>query len=130
MCRQRSVTKAVWFVGKLEERVPRWTSGTHPFLQHCTTCVSLILNMPRTYLHVPEKRNKLCLFCRLNLFNFSSLGREGGNASTKMRDYVFTITFHLSYLHTSFWSPEVMPMGALGSALYVSIQWHDVNFLM
>ena len=35
-----------------------------------------MLNMPRTYLHVPEKRNKLCLFCRLNLFNFSSLGRE------------------------------------------------------
>ena len=30
------------------------------------------LHLPSTYLHFLEKRNKLCLFCELNLLNFSS----------------------------------------------------------
>ena len=30
------------------------------------------LHLPSTYLHFPKKHNKLCLFCRLNLLNFSS----------------------------------------------------------
>ena len=29
-------------------------------------------HLPNTYLHLPEKRNKICLFCRLHLLNFSS----------------------------------------------------------
>ena len=30
------------------------------------------LHSPTTYLYLPEKDNKLCLFCRLNFLNFSS----------------------------------------------------------
>ena len=30
------------------------------------------LHSPGTFLRLPEKRDKLCLFCRLNLLNFSS----------------------------------------------------------
>ena len=33
------------------------------------------LHLPSTYLHLPEKHNKLCLFYRLNLLNFSSLDK-------------------------------------------------------
>ena len=45
------------------------------FSQHCTTCVQLILNTPSIYLRVPEKRNKLYLFCRPNILNFSSMDK-------------------------------------------------------
>ena len=33
------------------------------------------LHLPSTYLLLPEKRNKLCLFCGLNLLNVSSLDK-------------------------------------------------------
>ena len=58
------------------------------------------LHLPSTYLLLPEKRNKLRLFCRLNLVNSSSLDKVVSRRKCKHKEispFVLNLFISLAY---------------------------------
>ena len=72
-----------------------------------------------TYLHLPEKCNKLCLVCRLNLLNFSSLDKLVSKRECKQKNEMLhfssNLFISLTYILAS-GSTKVNPEKERGSA--------------
>lgn len=86
---------------------------------HSYPVCDLPLPLPSTYLHLPQKSNRLCLFCRLNLLNFSSLGKLVSRRKCKHKNEILcfycNLFIPLIYILASC-SMEVKPDEESGSA--------------